>query len=362
MAKLTSSRVLGMIKHTCDVHEWKFWVDPKGNEERTKINRLIALCCVKDCLNTVSVFDVVYPDGVAPVIEKFKEKFETFRQQFIREYPDDFIAYSLVLDLAPLGATKYNAKKDPPLEVEKFGGKQKEAEEEPKQVDSEYKGLTLRELRKLCRERDITVPSGAKEEDLIALLEEQDESGEQPDDNEESEAEESNEEEEVKPAPKKQPAKKVEEPEDTEEELEEAEEEPAPKKKPQKVVEEPDEDNESEEDTDEQSEQSQSSEEAEDEDVEEASPYDEMELDELCEECDRRGIEYKKGAKAHVLIELLTQDDKNSAESNEDEEEIQKEVDELDELLDENFVDEEIEAVAQEESNAKVAKAKKNKK
>lgn len=353
MAKLTKKRVLDTIEVTCDIQEWDVWNDAKGDKERTKINHLIALCSIKDSLNTLSIFDTHYPDGVAEVVEGYKEKYEQFRQQFIRSYPDDFIAFSLTLDLSPIGATKYNSKKDPALEVEKFCAKQKEAEEEPKQVDSEYKGLTLRELRKLCRERDITVPSGAKEEDLIALLEEQDESGEQPsDDSEESEAEDTEVEEEAKPTPKKQSTKKVEELEDEEEELEEPE-KPIPKKS-RKEIKEPVEDIEAEEE--------QPTEEQEDEDIDEASAYDEMELEELCEECDKRGIEYKKGAKAHVLIELLTQDDKNSAESNEDEEEIQKEVDELDELLDENFVDEEIEAVAQEESNAKVAKAKKNRK
>lgn len=356
MAKLTKKRVLDTIEVTCDIQEWDVWNDAKGDKERTKINHLIALCSIKDSLNTLSVFDTHYPDGVAEVVEGYKEKYEQFRQQFIRSYPDDFIAFSLTLDLSPIGATKYNSKKDPALEVEKFCAKQEELVAE--KTESAYKSLTLRELRKLCRERDITVPSGAKEEDLIALLEEQDESGEQPsDDSEESEAEDTEEEEEVKSTPKKQSTKKVEELEDEEEELEEPE-KPTPKKSCKEVEE-------SDEDTgvkEEQPAQDQSVEEQEDEDIDEASAYEEMEIDELREECDRRGIEYKKGAKAHVLIELLTQDDKNSAESNDDEEEIQKEVDELDELLDENFVDEEIEAVAQEESKAKVSKAKKNKK
>lgn len=357
MAKLTNGHVLDMLKSTCNVQDWKTWNDPKGDKERTKINHLIALCCVKDCINTISVFEAVYPDGVAAAIEKYKDKFEQFRQKFIQEYPDDFIAYSLTIDLAPIGATKYNFKKDPPLEVEKFAGKQQEAEVEQKQ--SEYNGLTLRELRKLCRERDITVPTAAKAEDLVALLEEQDESGEQPSDNqEEPEQEASEEEEEVKPAPKAKPAKKVEEPEDEEEDLEEPE-EPTPKKKPVKKVEEP-EPKEDEETEEEQPEQTQPAkeEESEEEDVEEASPYDEMEIEELRAECDKRGIEYKKNTKAHVLIDLLTAADKRAIEQ---EDEDQKEADELDDLLDENFVDEEIEAVAQEENEVKSAKAKKNK-
>lgn len=350
MAKLTNGRVLDMLKSTCNVQDWKTWNDPKGDSDRTKINHLIALCCVKDCINTISVFEPVYPDGVGAAIEKYKDKFELFRQRFIREYPDDFIAYARTIDLAPIGATKYNVNKDPALEVEKFAGKQQEAEEEPKQAESEYGALNLRELRKLCRERDITIPSGAKAEDLIALLEEQDESGEEPSNNqEESVSEDSEEEEEVQPTPKKKPAK-VEEPE-----------EPAPKKKPAKKVEESEpeeaEDLEDEEESPKQSEPVKAEEQ--EEDVEEASPYDEMELEELREECDKRGIEYKKNTKAHVLIELLTNDDKQSAEQ--ENEDTQKEVDELDDLLDENFVDEEIEAVAQEEKEVKSAKAKKNK-
>ena len=70
--------------------------------------------------------------------------------------------------------------------------------------------------------------------------------------------------------------------------------------------------------------------------------------------------EFSKNAKAHVLIDLLTEDDKKSEKA--ETEESGEEVDELDEILDEEFVDEEIEAAAKDEEETKSAKGKRNKK
>lgn len=304
MAKLTKKRVLDVISQTCDVQNWDAWNDVSGDAERTKINHLLAICSVKDCINMVSVFETHYPDGVAEVIEECKNKYEQFRQQFIKVYPDDFVSYSLTLDLSPIGAEKYNPKKDPAEEVKKFCGelnKDESVEDEVTAKTSEYADKTLRELRKLCRERDITIPSAATADDLIALLEESDESG----DNDSG----SNVEEE-------------------------------------------------------QEEKNQSNESSESEDEEESEDvlsYDEMEINELRTECKKRGIEFSKNTKAHVLIDLLTEDDKKS-ESTEDVEESNEEVDELDEILDEEFVDEEIEAASKDEEESKSAKSKRNKK
>lgn len=301
MAKLTKRRVLDTIELTCNVQDWDAWNDKKGDAERTKVNHLMGLVSVKDCLNTISVFETHYPEGISEVVEEYKEKYAKFREQFIKTYPDDFIAYALVLDLSPLGATKYNPKKDPAEEVKKLCAESTEdTNEEP--VESEYKGKTLRELRKLCRERDIEVPSGATADDLIALLEESDESGEDVDTSDV----------------------------DSEDELEEEE----------------------------QSENDESSES--DEEVDESLSYEEMDTNELRAECKKRGIEFSKNAKAHVLIDLLTEDDKKSEKA--EAEESDEEVDELDEILDEEFVDEEIEAAAKDEEETKSAKGKRNKK
>lgn len=312
MAKLTKKRVLDVISQTCDVQNWDAWNDVDGNAERTKINHLLAICSIKDCINTISVFETHFPDGVAEVVEECKKKYEQFRQQFIKTYPDDFVSYSLTLDLSPIGAEKYNPKKDPAEEVKKFCGeskKDKTADDEIVAKTSEYANKTLRELRKLCRERDITIPSGAAEEDLIALLEESDESGDQSVDNDDSNEEES------------------------------------------------------ETDSDENASDSKEEEESEEEEPEdgESLSYDEMEISELRAECKKRGIEFSKNTKAHVLIDLLTEDDKKSEEA-EDAKESDAEVDELDEVLDEEFVDEEIEAAAKDEEESKSAKSKRNKK
>lgn len=302
MAKLTKKRVLDVVSQTCDVQNWDAWNDVDGDAERTKINHLLAICSVKDCINTVSVFETHYPDGVAEVIEECKKKYEQFRQQFIKVYPEDFVSYSLTLDLSPIGAEKYNPKKDPAEEVKKFCGELNEDESVDDEVvakTSEYADKTLRELRKLCRERNITIPSGAAAEDLIALLEEFDESG----DNDSGS--------------------------DVEEEQEE--------------------------------EQNDSSESESEDESENVLSYDEMEISELRAECKKRGIEFSKNTKAHVLIDLLTEDDKK-CESTEDAEESGEEVDELDEILDEEFVDEEIEAAAKDEEESMSAKSKRNKK
>lgn len=304
MAKLTKKRVLEVISQTCDVQNWDAWNDVGGDAERTKINHLLAICSVKDCINTMSVFETHYPDGVAEVIEECKKKYEQFRQQFIKVYPEDFVSYSLTLDLSPIGAEKYNPKKDPAEEVKKFCGelnKDESVDDEVVTKMSEYADKTLRELRKLCRERDITIPSGATAEDLIALLEEFDES----------------------------------------------------------------EDNDSGSDVEEEHEEEEQNDDSSESDDEEKSAdvlsYDEMEISELRAECKKRGIEFSKNTKAHVLIDLLTEDDKKS-ESTEDTEESEEEVDELDEILDEEFVDEEIEAAAKDEEESKSAKSKRNKK
>ena len=300
MAKLTKRRVLDTIELTCNVQDWDAWNDKKGDAERTKVNHLMGLVSVKDCLNTISVFETHYPDGVAEVVEEYKEKYAKFREQFIKTYPDDFIAYALVLDLSPLGATKYNPKKDPAEEVKRLCAESTEDANE-ESVESEYKDKNLRELRKLCRERDIDIPSGATADDLIALLEEFDESVNSGSGS------------------------------DVEEEQEE------------------------------ENQSNESSESEDEEELEGVLSYDEMEISELRAECKKRGIEFSKNTKAHVLIDLLTEDDKKS-ESTEDAEESNEEVDELDEILDEEFVDEEIEAAAKDEEESKSVKGKRNKK